>query len=407
MLTGDNWTTARAVAKSLGIDEVEAEILPEDKGKIVARLRAEGRIVAMAGDGVNDAPALAAADVGIAMGTGTDVAIESAGVTLLKGDLQGIVRGRRLSSATMGNIRENLFFAFFYNAVGVPIAAGVLYPFFGLLLSPIIAAAAMALSSVSVIVNSLRLRGENIEEPSSANRFHSIVGSRKGAAWATAGALAAVTIGSLLIAYAPKFTTPRETEPVQVDNATRAPPDDTNVAGPNEAEPTAGRNREGGGAPTPVGAPSEFLKKKLPDGVELTIPSSGVEAKLLVFLEAKTKLTKRARWFDFYRVQFDTGMATLQASSREQLQNVAHILAAYPGVKAVIGGYTDNVGNPVSNKTLSQARADAVRLELTRMGVDASHLEAKGYGQNHPLATNVTEEGRAKNRRIALGVFRK
>ena len=162
MLTGDNWTTARAVAKRLGITEVEAEILPEDKSKVVSRLREAGRIVAMAGDGVNDAPALAAADVGIAMGTGTDVAIESAGVTLLKGDLLGIVRGRRLSAATMNNIRENLFFAFFYNAVGVPVAAGALYPFFGLLLSPTIAAAAMALSSVSVIANSLRLRQMSI-----------------------------------------------------------------------------------------------------------------------------------------------------------------------------------------------------------------------------------------------------
>ena len=157
MLTGDNWTTARAVAKRLGIVEIEAEILPEDKSKVVSRLREAGRIVAMAGDGVNDAPALAAADVGIAMGTGTDVAIESAGVTLLKGDLGGIVRGRRLSKATMRNIRENLFFAFIYNAAGVPIAAGALYPIFGLLLSPTIAAAAMALSSVSVVVNSLRL----------------------------------------------------------------------------------------------------------------------------------------------------------------------------------------------------------------------------------------------------------
>ncbi len=158
MLTGDNRTTAEAVARKLGIAEVEAEILPEDKGKVVSRLRSEGRVVAMAGDGVNDAPALAAADVGIAMGTGTDVAIESAGVTLLKGDLQGIVRARQLSRAVMSNIRQNLFFAFIYNAAGVPIAAGVLYPIFGLLLSPIIAAAAMALSSVSVIANALRLR---------------------------------------------------------------------------------------------------------------------------------------------------------------------------------------------------------------------------------------------------------
>lgn len=158
MLTGDNRTTAEAVAKRLGIDEVIAEVLPEDKQKVVERLEAEGRHVAMAGDGVNDAPALAAAEIGIAMGTGTDVAIESAGVTLLGGDLTGIVRARKLSRAVMRNIRQNLFFAFAYNAAGVPIAAGVLYPFFGILLSPVIAAAAMALSSVSVVGNALRLR---------------------------------------------------------------------------------------------------------------------------------------------------------------------------------------------------------------------------------------------------------
>jgi Cu+-exporting ATPase len=158
MLTGDNWTTARAVARRLGIDEVEAEVLPQRKSDIVQRHKAAGEVVAMAGDGVNDAPALAVADVGIAMGTGTDVAMESAGITLLKGDLTGLVRARRLSCATMGNIRQNLFFAFIYNALGVPIAAGVLYPFSGLLLSPIIAAAAMALSSVSVITNATRLR---------------------------------------------------------------------------------------------------------------------------------------------------------------------------------------------------------------------------------------------------------
>ena len=157
MLTGDNLTTAEAVARKLGIDKVEAELLPEQKAVVVQRLRSDGRIVAMAGDGVNDAPALAAADVGIAMGPGADVAIESAGITLLKGDLTGIVRARRLSRATMVNIRENLVFAFVYNAAGVPIAAGVLYPVFGILLSPIIAAAAMALSSVSVISNALRL----------------------------------------------------------------------------------------------------------------------------------------------------------------------------------------------------------------------------------------------------------
>ncbi|MGB8313596.1 MAG: heavy metal translocating P-type ATPase [Aestuariivirga sp.] len=162
MLTGDNKVTADAVAKRLGITEVEADVLPDKKADVVAKLKAQGRIVAMAGDGVNDAPALAAADVGIAMGTGTDVAMESAGVTLLKGDLMGIVRAKALSEAVMGNIRQNLFFAFIYNAAGVPIAAGALYPAFGILLSPMIAAAAMALSSVSVIGNALRLRHASI-----------------------------------------------------------------------------------------------------------------------------------------------------------------------------------------------------------------------------------------------------
>jgi Cu+-exporting ATPase len=158
MLTGDNRTTAEAVARTLGIDEVEADVLPEDKNRVVRRFRSEGKVVAMAGDGVNDAPALAEADVGIAMGTGTEVAIQSAGVTLVKGDLAGIARARTLSRATMRNIRQNLFFAFIYNALGVPIAAGVLYPVFGILLSPVIAALAMSLSSVSVVGNALRLR---------------------------------------------------------------------------------------------------------------------------------------------------------------------------------------------------------------------------------------------------------
>jgi len=158
MLTGDNRATAEAIARDLGITEFEAEVLPEQKSEVVKKLQAEGRVVAMAGDGINDAPALAQADVGIAMGTGTDVAMESADITLVKGDLSAILRARNLSRAAMGNIRQNLFFAFVYNLLGVPIAAGVLYPFTGLLLQPVFAAAAMSFSSVSVIANSLRLR---------------------------------------------------------------------------------------------------------------------------------------------------------------------------------------------------------------------------------------------------------
>jgi Cu+-exporting ATPase len=163
MLTGDGRTTAEAVGRELGIDEVIAEVFPEDKAKVVQRLKSEGRVVAMAGDGVNDAPALAAAEVGIAMGTGTDVAMESSGITLLKGDLMGLVKARRLSRSTMRNIRQNLFLSFAYNVAGIPLAAGVLYPFFGLLLSPVVAAAAMALSSVSVIGNALRLRSIRLD----------------------------------------------------------------------------------------------------------------------------------------------------------------------------------------------------------------------------------------------------
>jgi Cu+-exporting ATPase len=162
MATGDNEETAWSVARTLGIDAVEAGVLPDQKRDLVAQLQREGHIVAMAGDGINDAPALAQADIGIAMGTGTDIAMESAGVTLVKGDLRGVARARKLSRSVMRNIKQNLFFAFVYNSLGVPIAAGLLYPFFGILLSPIVASAAMSLSSVSVIGNALRLRGTRL-----------------------------------------------------------------------------------------------------------------------------------------------------------------------------------------------------------------------------------------------------
>ncbi|HEV2699215.1 MAG TPA: HAD-IC family P-type ATPase, partial [Terriglobales bacterium] len=164
MLTGDNRAVATNVSDQLRVDEFKAEVLPGDKAKAIQELQKQGRTVAMAGDGINDAPALAQADIGIAMGTGTDVAIESAGITLVKGDLAGIVRARKLSRAVMKNIRQNLFFAFIYNSIGVPIAAGILYPFFGVLLSPILAAAAMSFSSVSVISNSLRLRNAKLSD---------------------------------------------------------------------------------------------------------------------------------------------------------------------------------------------------------------------------------------------------
>jgi Cu+-exporting ATPase len=165
MLTGDNPTSAAAVAQRLGIDEVRAEVLPDQKAEEIQRLQAQGRIVAMAGDGINDAPALAQAQVGIAMGSGTDVAIESAGITLIQGDLRGVVSAHTLSRATMANIRQNLAFAFLYNTLGVPIAAGILYPYFGILLSPMLASLAMTLSSVSVILNALRLRRVSLSGP--------------------------------------------------------------------------------------------------------------------------------------------------------------------------------------------------------------------------------------------------
>ena len=201
------------------------------------------------------------------------------------------------------------------------------------------------------------------------------------------------------------------TKPPPTQQAAPAPPEaptlskETNSAVVEEAQPTD-REREIS-ATTTAGAPNEFFKKKLPNGVELNIPSSGIEANLLVFLEHKGKPTERVTWFYFDRLQFETGKTTLQVSSREQLQYIAHILAAYPSVKAIIGGYTDNVGNPGANKRLSKARANSVRRELMRIGVDASRLSAKGNGESRPVAANDAEEGRAKTRQIALGVIRK
>ncbi len=417
MLTGDNWTTARAIAKRLGIEEVEAEILPEDKSKVVTRLREQGRIVAMAGDGVNDAPALAAADIGVAMGTGTDVAIESAGVTLLKGDLRGIVRGRRLSTATMRNIRQNLFFAFIYNAAGVPVAAGALYPFFGVLLSPIIAAAAMTLSSLSVILNSLRLRNVNPDEQLTSSRLPAPRRSRRVAAWA-ASIAALIVFGALLFAYAPQLHGPQLVEPKGTETLETAPVPQAAKPQPTEApsssreteaqistphEPTKEHEVEAAKKNAAVG---ERVAKVLPNGVELTLSESDVEARLLDFLENRTAQSKKVTWFDLDHVVFNSGRTSPRPGSQEQLRNIAKILAAYPQARAIIGGFTDDVGNAKANQKISQARAEFVRRELIRMGADSSRVVAKGYGEEHPIASNDTEDGRRKNRRISLSFVR-
>jgi Cu+-exporting ATPase len=415
MLTGDNWTTARAIAKRLGIEQVEAEILPEDKSKVVMRLREQGRIVAMAGDGVNDAPALAAADIGVAMGTGTDVAIESAGVTLLKGDLQGLVRGRRLSAATMRNIRQNLFFAFIYNAAGVPVAAGALYPFFGVLLSPIIAAAAMTLSSLSVILNSLRLRNVNPDQQPPAKHFPAAARSGQRAAWA-ASIAALVVFGALLFAYAPQLHGPQGVEPSGTESLETVPPQavapppasppmpsgekEATIATPRE--PTKGREAETAERNAAVGG---RVVKVLPNRVRLAISESDVETKLLAFLEHRPAQPKEITWFDLDRVVFDRGRKAPRPGSQEQLHNIAKILSAYPRARVVIGGFADDVGNAETNGKMSQARAKYVRRALIRMGADGSRIEAKGYGAEHSVASNDAADGRKKSP-VALGFVR-
>jgi Cu+-exporting ATPase len=374
MLTGDNWTTARAVAKRLGISEVEAEILPEDKSKVVSRLRAAGRVVAMAGDGVNDAPALAAADVGIAMGTGTDVAIESAGVTLLKGDLQGIVRGRRLSAATMRNVRENLFFAFCYNAAGVPIAAGALYPAFGLLLSPAIAAAAMALSSVSVIANSLRLRRTHIDEPAGSGALGRPAAPRRlifvGAA-ATAVAIAAV------LAWRQWRPSPPTAEAPPLSTAQRE-------AGPSTVTPSLPPER-------PAEAPKADARS--------ATASEGVESELRAFLTGEAHPARKIVWFELDRVAFEPRGARLQPSPQAQLQAVADILAAHPRAKATVAIYG-------GSKKLSKQRTKAVVAELTRLGVAASRLHAQALTSKPPVVTGY--RGRSvSGGALLLGVRKK
>jgi Cu+-exporting ATPase len=365
MLTGDNWTTARAVAKRLGIDEVEAEILPEDKSEVVSRLRAAGRVVAMAGDGVNDAPALAAADVGIAMGTGTDVAIESAGVTLLKGDLRGIVRGRRLSTATMRNIRENLFFAFFYNAAGVPVAAGALYPAFGLLLSPTIAAAAMALSSVSVIANSLRLRRSQIEEPAAAGALRRPERSRRLVlAGATAAALA-IAAGLAWRDWRPRF------------RVAETPPS------PAQREP----------APSVVEQPAEAPKTDARSGVAA---SEGLESKLRAYLESETPPARKLAWFELDGVAFEPRGAGLQPSAQTRLQAIADVLATHPRARAIVAVHGDA-------KKLSKRRAEAVVLALTRLGVAPSRLRARALASK-PSAVTGSSVNSEPDGRVLLGL---
>jgi outer membrane protein OmpA-like peptidoglycan-associated protein len=299
------------------------------------------------------------------MGTGTDVAIESAGVTLLKGDLRGIVRGRRLSTATMRNIRENLFFAFFYNAAGVPVAAGALYPAFGLLLSPTIAAAAMALSSVSVIANSLRLRRSQIEEPAAAGALRRPERSRRLVlAGATAAALA-IAAGLAWRDWRPRF------------RVAETPPS------PAQREP----------APSVVEQPAEAPKTDARSGVAA---SEGLESKLRAYLESETPPARKLAWFELDGVAFEPRGAGLQPSAQTRLQAIADVLATHPRARAIVAVHGDA-------KKLSKRRAEAVVLALTRLGVAPSRLRARALASK-PSAVTGSSVNSEPDGRVLLGL---
>jgi len=376
MLTGDNRVTAEAVARQVGIDEVYAELLPEDKVKKIEELVARYGVVAMVGDGVNDAPALARANLGIAMGAiGSDAAIETADIALMTDDVSKLPWLVRHSRRTITIIRQNIAFSLGIKALFIALNFAGMASLWG-------AIAADTGASLLVVLNGLRLLNRS-----------------KATGWAAAAFLV-MLLASIVVAYFPRPHTPQETEPTREETTessptTAAPKDSASVVSKEMESPKRGEDERG--------ASGEFLRKKLPSGVELSIPGSGVEAKLLAFLEDSAKPPARVVWFEFDRVQFKTGGAMPQSSSREQLQNIAHILAAYPGARATIAGHADGAGKPAVNRRLAKARANSIRRELVRMGVDPSRLSATGYGGNRPGA----EEGHAKNRPISLGVVKR
>jgi Cd2+/Zn2+-exporting ATPase len=398
MLTGDNRVTAEAIARAVGMDEVYAELSPEDKVKKVEELVGRYETVAMVGDGVNDAPALARANLGIAMGAiGSDAAIETADVALMTDDISKLPWLVRHAKRTLAIIRQNIVFSLGVKAIFI----GLTFAGFATLWGAI--AADMGASLV-VVVNALRLlrpRDVKTKAESVAERPYPVVQSRKGIVWTISAAMAAILVGAILVTYTPDFLTPEPRPSAEIEPAPPQQAAPSVVAAPPKEtmEPRATTE------PTPA-PPDGYATKNLPNGVELTISKSGVEAKLLAFIENEAKRSKIA-WFDLDRLTFEKGETKPLASSKEQLQNVAKILVAYPRVKAIIGSHTDNLGAAVTNRTLSKARAMFVRRELRQMGVGASRLQAKGYGESDPVATNATDEGRAKNRRISLGVVRK
>ncbi len=401
MLTGDNRVTAEAIARTVGIDEVYAELLPEDKVKKVEELVGRYGTVAMVGDGVNDAPALARANLGIAMGAiGSDAAIETADVALMTDDISKLPWLVRHAKRTLAIIHQNIAFSLAVKAIFMVLTFSGFATLWG-------AIAADAGASLIVVANALRLlrpRDMQTKTERVAERYYPIARRRKAVVWAVPAALVVISFVAILVAYAPKLPTP---EPK---------PADTMEPAPQQAAPAPSvvpmPPKEMVGEHQPITEPSavttgDFIKKTLPNGVELNIPKSGVEPKFLAFLDDNTGPAASIAWFDFDRLQFETGKTTLQPSSQEQLHSIAKILSAYPSVRAIIGGHTDDVGKVRTNRRISQARAESVLQELTRMGVDPSRLEAKGYAADRPVASNDTEEGRAMNRHISLGVIRK
>jgi outer membrane protein OmpA-like peptidoglycan-associated protein len=303
----------------------------------------------------------------------------------------------RHAKRTLAIIRQNIVFSLGVKAIFI----GLTFAGFATLWGAI--AADMGASLV-VVVNALRLlrpRDVKTKAESVAERPYPVVQSRKGIVWTISAAMAAILVGAILVTYTPDFLTPEPRPSAEIEPAPPQQAAPSVVAAPPKEtmEPRATTE------PTPA-PPDGYATKNLPNGVELTISKSGVEAKLLAFIENEAKRSKIA-WFDLDRLTFEKGETKPLASSKEQLQNVAKILVAYPRVKAIIGSHTDNLGAAVTNRTLSKARAMFVRRELRQMGVGASRLQAKGYGESDPVATNATDEGRAKNRRISLGVVRK